>query len=213
MTMVFHSLCEVIEKVFNRNWKNLEKALDDNHGCLDSVIEDNLQAKFKAAHAVENFRDYYTHIGEDCPDAAALGKRLRAAITNSKAKRYHGCSEHMNVLPGIADQTEEFLWKEPSPFSKYDNKTKKFTAAGGDPCWRKACIERFDWINRLLNNGPKALTASELALKTDKRATEPHRRADVLSDELMELQQPGNVISEIQETTVYEDYPDSFDFK
>ena len=42
-------------------------------------------------------------IGVECPDSEALGQRLHRAITNSKAKRYHGSSEHMNELPELPD--------------------------------------------------------------------------------------------------------------
>lgn len=40
-------------------------------------------------------------IGVECPDSEALGIRLHKAITNSKAKKYHGSSDHMNELPKI----------------------------------------------------------------------------------------------------------------
>ena len=46
--------------------------------------ENDLQAQFKEIQRVENFKDYYKHIGVDCPDAEALATRLRKAVTNSK---------------------------------------------------------------------------------------------------------------------------------
>jgi hypothetical protein len=77
--------------------------LDSNFGCLDTQMEDRLQKKFKAIQRIDNFNKYYTWLGLDCPDAAAIALRLRKAIDNSKAKRYHGCSEHMNVLPKMPE--------------------------------------------------------------------------------------------------------------
>ena len=65
--------------------------------------ENDLQGQFKEIQRIENFKNYYKHIGVDCPDADALATRLRKAVTNSKAKKYHGSSEHMNVLPPMAD--------------------------------------------------------------------------------------------------------------
>jgi hypothetical protein len=106
MTMIFYSLCEVIETNYQRKWPDIEAALDGNYGCLLSSTENDLQAKFKKIQRIENFNDYYKWIGVDCPDAKALALRLRQAITNSKAKRYHGSSEHMNELPPIALQAE-----------------------------------------------------------------------------------------------------------
>lgn len=61
----------------------------------------------------------------------------------------------MNELPPMSEQAKEYLMEEPSPFSKYEEEKKQFTAGGADPFWRKACIDKFDWVNRLLMNGPK----------------------------------------------------------
>ena len=43
-------------------------------------------------------------IGVDCPDDEALAARLKQAIQNSKDKKYHGSSEHMNELPEMHEQ-------------------------------------------------------------------------------------------------------------
>ena len=96
MTMVFYSLCEVIETKFGRKWENIEAALDSNHGCLDMSTENDIQKKLKQIRKIDNFQKYYKWIGVDCPDDEALQTRLRKAITNSKEKKYHGSSEHMN---------------------------------------------------------------------------------------------------------------------
>jgi hypothetical protein len=52
---------------------------------------------------IDNFQKYYQWIGEQCPDSEALAQRLHRAIGDSKAKKYHGCSEHMNELPELKD--------------------------------------------------------------------------------------------------------------
>ena len=213
MTMIFYSLCELIETKFGRKWGTIEASLDDNWGCLASAAEDDLQKKLKQIQRVDNFKKYYKWIGVACPDDEALATRLRRAITNSKAKKYHGSSEHMNELPKLDEQAVTHLMADPSPFAKYNDADKTFTAAGADPFWRKACIEKFDWVNREINNGARALTAAQVALKSDELETESHVRQDVLADELMAAQQPGNVITEIQKSTVYEDYPASFTWR
>ena len=101
MTMFYYSLCELIETKFNRKWETFNEALDDNHGCLELAVEDELQRKLKEIRRIENFKQYYKWIGVDCPDDEALMARLRKAIQNSKDKCYHGSSEHMNKLPEI----------------------------------------------------------------------------------------------------------------
>jgi len=64
--------------------------LDDNFGCLNLKLESDLQKKFKAVIKVDNFNKYYKWLGIDCPDANAITARLRKAIDNSRAKKYHG---------------------------------------------------------------------------------------------------------------------------
>lgn len=100
--------------------------------------------------------------------------------------------------------------QEPNPFSKFNEADKTFSVGPNDQFWQKACIEKFDWVNRTLSNGPKALTAAELALVSDENRTNKHQRVDILTEMLTHAQQPGNVLEQIQKSTVYEDYPATF---
>ena len=79
----------------------MNKSLDTNYGCLSESVEKTLVNKLAIIMRTRDFYVYYKWLGIDCPDKDALSSRLRQAITNSKAKRYHGCSEHMNELPPI----------------------------------------------------------------------------------------------------------------
>ena len=97
-------------------------------------VEDRLQTRMKKIQRVDNFQKYYQMIGVDCPDSEALGQRLHRAITNSKAKRYHGSGEHMNELPELPDQIKEYLLREPSPFAHYDEASQNFLD-GANPAW------------------------------------------------------------------------------
>jgi hypothetical protein len=49
----------------------------------------------------------------------------------------------------MAEQVEEYLLAEPSPFSQREP---------NDPFWKDACIKKFDWINRLINCGAEPMT-------------------------------------------------------
>jgi len=62
-------------------------------------------------------------------DDQELATRLRKAIDNSKAKRYHGSSDHMNELPALTEQARDYILKEPSPFSHYNAEKKEFLDA------------------------------------------------------------------------------------
>ena len=76
---------------------------------------------------------------KDCPDAQALSLRLRDAITNSKAKKYHGSSEHMNELPPMDQQAKALILNEPSPFVFYEEEKKEFLDEQ-DPFWEKSVL-------------------------------------------------------------------------
>jgi hypothetical protein len=79
----------------------LDEALDSNFGCLELELENKFQQQLKKIRRVDCFKDYYNWVGVPCPDAQALQLRLRQAIDNSKEKKYHGSSEHMNYLPPL----------------------------------------------------------------------------------------------------------------
>jgi len=152
-------------------------------------------------------------LGQPCPDAEALRQRLHRAITNSKAKKYHGSSEHMNELPPLNEQAKAYLLAEPSPFLHYDSKTKKFTLDGADPAWRTACMKKFDWIRRAVDQGAKKVTPAALALQSDMNEIEGGRKEQSLAQHVRELQQAGHSESDLAQETVYEDYGATFSWR
>lgn len=115
---------------------------------------------------MQDFNQYYNSLGKDCPDNEALSTRLRKAIDNSKAKKYHGSSEHMNELPALSDQARTMLLAEPSPFLNYDE-AKNAIAAGNEKEWKAACCAKFAWVGQAISNNWSAYTPSELAKMSD----------------------------------------------
>lgn len=101
---------------------------------------------------VNDFKAYYGRLGIPCKDDSALQTRLRQAITNSKEKKYHGSSEHMNELPEIEDQGREMLLASPSPFDSYDEGSKTFKAGGADAIWRSNCMDKFPRLRQLVES-------------------------------------------------------------
>lgn len=169
MTMVFFSLCEALENTYNKDFGKLCADLDSNFGCLSDKAESQLQKKFQAIQKVENFNKYYTWLGQQCLDLDALSTRLRKAIDNSKAKKYHGNSDHMNELPTMAEQAKDFILKEPSPFSHFDEKAQKFTKDANDLWWKKASEDKFLKVkNMLLQFSDKNLKPADVAELVDR---------------------------------------------
>ena len=68
-------------------------------------------------------------------DDQELATRLRKAIDNSKAKRYHGSCDHMNEMPKLTEQAKDFILAEPSPLSHYNVEKKEFLDAQ-NPFWK-----------------------------------------------------------------------------
>lgn len=167
--MIFYTICEMIENKFGKNYKALCAGLDENFGCLDAKEEERLQQMFKSIKRVDNFNKYYQWVKRDCPDGNALALRLRQAVTNSKAKKYHGSSEHMNELPKMEEQATNFLMQEPSPFSFCTNEAKNEFLDENDPKWKVAVCKKFDWIAVLLKNHTSNHTPCSLALQSDEQ--------------------------------------------
>ena len=164
--MIFFTICNMIETQFKRNFNDMCKSLDENFGCLPADVENRLQTQLKAIKKIDNFNKYYQWLQRDCPDAQALALRLRQAITNSKAKRYHGDSAHMNELPTLKEQAKNYLMSEPSPFSHYNEETKEFLN-DNDPFWIDACKKKFEWVFVSLKDTAMNHNASSLAAKSD----------------------------------------------
>ncbi len=97
-----------------------------------------------------------------------MALRLRQAITNSKEKKYHGSSEHMNELPKMEEQATTHLLADPSPFVNFDEETKQFLNED-DPSWKEAVIKKFEWVNVAMKNIISNHTPASLAQKSDEQ--------------------------------------------
>jgi len=118
-------------------------------------------------------------LGQVCPDSEALRQRLHRAISNSKAKRYHGSSEHMNELPDLDKQAKEYLMADPSPFVHFNEGAKNFLD-GANPAWKEACLKKFDWVKRAVEQGIKQVTPAYLASFSDKNEIERDNKEQAL---------------------------------
>jgi len=165
--MVFYELTKLFESRYDKKLGKFSEDVDKNFGCMPMEVENAFQEKLKQIKKVDNFKKYYTSIGIECPDNDSLTLRLRQAITNSKEKRYHGNSEHMNVLPTMQEQANDMLMKEPHALTSYDEESKQFKdAAHGD--WKEYCYQRFPWIKRFDLKGYKPVTPAQIAAESDK---------------------------------------------
>jgi hypothetical protein len=161
MTLTVNIINECIANDFNNDLNAMDATLDDNYGCLPREIEDRLLHELKSMKKVDNFNDYYTRLGQNVPDDEAISARLKQAITNSKDKKYHGSSEHMNELIDLDEQSKELLLAEPSPFLHFD-KEKKVFANKNDAEWKTACCEKFPWVDSIISSNWKEVSPAEL---------------------------------------------------
>lgn len=210
ITMLFYSLTELLHEKFGNDWQAFESSVDDNVGCLDLRVENELQAKFKAIQRVDNFQKYYQMVGQDCPDSEALRQRLHKAISNSKAKRYHGSSEHMNELPKLVDQSRDYLLAEPSPFVHYNEESKTFLDEA-NPAWKKLCMQKFNWVLRHVEQGLNEVSPAELALWSDNN--EIHDVHGRPLDEFVVERQQKSFQTIARNEKVYDEYPAAFSWR
>ena len=117
---------------------------------------------------VGDFYKYYQKLGRPVIDKKALSLKLRQAIDNSKTKKYHGSSEHMNELPTLPEHTEEMLKALPSPFDGYDEASKSFKVAAGDDRWKSHCMEKFGLVKEAISSNYEKFTPAQLAIRSDK---------------------------------------------
>jgi hypothetical protein len=172
MTLTFDALNKLLTERYAGNLAKMEAELDANYGCLPQSVEDSLLYEMKRIKHVGDFQKYYQKLGRPAMDEQALSLRLRQAIDNSKTKKYHGSSEHMNELPTMPEQTAEMLEAHPSPFDGYDEASKSFKVAAGDARWKSHCMEKFGWVKEAISSNYEEFTPSQLAMRSDKREME-----------------------------------------
>ena len=73
---------------------------------------------------MKSFYKYFEGLGEAMPDEHALRDRLKAAISNSRKKKYHGNEDQVNELPKISDQAKILIEDIVTPFSFYNEEKK-----------------------------------------------------------------------------------------
>jgi len=139
---------------------------------------------------------------------------LRDAITNSKAKKYHGNSDHMNELPTMDEQAKTFVLAEPSPFAFYEEDTKQFLDEQ-DPIWEKNVLEKFTWVSVAIRRHNVERTPSVIALLSDKKVMENYSMLnnDELSLKIEKLNNKKWTLRTIKETTVMPDYKSDFSWR
>lgn len=118
----------------------------------------------------------------------------------------------MNELPELKDQIKDYLMAEPSPFSHYNEGTKTFMD-GANPVWKQLCMQKFDWIRRIIDQGIKNnVTPASLASYSDKKeifgVNEPS-----LKNYMERLQYPDFVIHDLEKESVYEEYAATFNWR
>ena len=111
LTLFFHSLKKTISKVLgeSKSIQDLGKALDDNHGCLSSDLENALQQELFKIPQIEDFKAYYDWLGvKSFSTDKELSERLVKAVKSSRQKGYHG-QEHDENMPEVEETSHARL--------------------------------------------------------------------------------------------------------
>lgn len=103
MTCTINVLHNAIHKNYGNDLNKMDEQIDNNFGCLPQKMEDALLYELKNVKRISDFNKYYMALGKNKMDDETLAARLRKAIDNSKEKKYHGSSEHMNELPSKSE--------------------------------------------------------------------------------------------------------------
>lgn len=103
LTMAWYAIHKELDKLFKADMNAFSSAVDENWGCLPRETEWRIFNNFKNIFRVENFKQYYEYLDLQSLDDQAMQARLRKAVENSKAKKYHGGTEHMNAIPTIQE--------------------------------------------------------------------------------------------------------------
>lgn len=181
LSMFFFHLNNTINKVVgetNRNFESLVKAMDENHGCLSTELENELQKNLFSIQEVEDFYGYYRTLGiKNVSNDKELNDKLIQAVKNSRQKGYHGQECDAN-MPALYDQSEERVQGLLSQISvlkiekeilerqitdkdsdmddlqpKQKQHVKSITLKdslknANDSEWKKLCISNFDFIKQ-----------------------------------------------------------------
>ena len=117
----------------------------------------------------------------------------------------------MNELPELGDQVKEYLLADPSPFAHYDEGTKKFVD-GANPVWKQACMKKFNWVRRFVEQSIHESTPASLAEYSDKKEIFGAQE-DTLWEHLVDLQKDQYALKSVNAEKIYEDYPASFNWR
>lgn len=94
LTTFFFHLNEIIKaktsNVQEGRWDKLAQALDENHGCIDMHLENQLQQNFKKALKMKSFETYYKTLNIEIEgQEKGISEKLIQAVKNSRSKGYH----------------------------------------------------------------------------------------------------------------------------
>jgi hypothetical protein len=164
----------------------------------------------KSIKKVDNFNKYYQWVKRSCPNAQALSIRLRIAIENSKAKRYHGSSEHMNILPTMEVQATTQILADPSPFIHFDEEKAAFNKDAKDPLWKDAVLKKFEWVKVHMKSHLVEDTPSAVADESDRQymcGRQELHHEQILASHHVDLRSQKWRKSKILAETLNTDYP------
>jgi len=117
-TAFFVHLNACVEKFTGQKPKNfaeLARVLDQNHGCLPTEAENHFQQALFSISKIEDFKSYFNLIGYEVNSEKETYDKLIAAVKNSRQKGYHGRDDRSAIrqkeVEVVADMSESRLLK------------------------------------------------------------------------------------------------------
>lgn len=134
-------LNKVIRKDFTPT-KEFTDQLDKDLGLiLDEEVYNHVK-RIKEIMKIDNFIDLYVHLELPKINESEMGLKLKQAVNNSLAKKYHGDIDEHRAVPDNTDQLQLLLSKFASTESFVDKEGKLLPSE--DSVWKKICLENLE---------------------------------------------------------------------
>jgi hypothetical protein len=95
---------------------------------------------------VKSFTKYYHMLGMPAQGDEFVRQKLNQAISNSRAKGYHGNADEVNKVPPMSEQAQSWLTEKHDIFEFYEEEKKQWIDAKSDK-WKAAVLKRYQWVD------------------------------------------------------------------
>ena len=137
--------------------KDLLKMYEGNYGKMADSFENDIQKETFNILKIDNYDTFFGYIGMKKLSQKEILLKLRTALGNSKAKKYHGTDDEILTLPSNEEQIKN-LFKDLPQLQHFiiEGKLKELS----EKEWRENCIKRWGFIKEMVDWCPSNLKIS-----------------------------------------------------